>query len=70
MKQNIKELGVDFPIIKAQVSLFEKGTKIISQKLGSSIILFTEVNHSKSGNRRSKKCNFSKKTRCRSCFCI
>jgi hypothetical protein len=43
MKQNIKDLGVDFPIIKCKMSLFEKGIKIISEKLGSSIILFSEV---------------------------
>ena len=43
MMRNIKDLGVDFPIIKAQISLFEKGLKIISDKLGGSIILFTEV---------------------------
>lgn len=43
MTRNIKELGVDFPIFTGQVSLFEKGLKILSDKLGPSILLFSEV---------------------------
>ena len=41
--RNIKDLGVDFPIINSQIHLFEKGIKIMSDKLGSSIIFFKEV---------------------------
>lgn len=43
MTRAIKDLGVDFPVFPARVALFAKGLKVLSEKLGHSIILLSEV---------------------------
>ena len=43
MAVKTKEMGIDFPVVQAQVSVFEKGIKIMSTKLGCSILFFKDV---------------------------
>lgn len=43
MAVKTKEMGIDFPLVQSQISVFEKGIKIMSHKLGCSILFFNEV---------------------------